>query len=104
MGDKRVHIYTKDRNHPWDRQRTSEYVQSMIDKNFSTLNCFHGAVIEKLTDNLIGLCGLNPYEEGKPEIEFKLGVSYWNKGYATELGREMFTWPLLMPRFKVSME
>ncbi len=89
MGDQRVHLYTKDRNHPWDRQRTAKYVQFMIDKQFSTLDCFHGAVIEKLTGNLIGLCGLNPYEESKPEIEFKLGVPYWNKGYATELGREM---------------
>ncbi len=87
MSDERVHTYTKDRNNPWDRARTSEYVQFMIDKDFKKLDCFHGAVIEKSSGKIIGLCGLNPYRDNAPEIEYKLGVQYWNKGYATELGR-----------------
>lgn len=61
----------------------------MINKDFKTLDCFHGAVIEKNTNQLIGLCGLNPYKENEPEIEFKIGVSYWGKGYATELGKQV---------------
>ena len=68
MSDIRVHIYTKDKNNPWDKQRTEEYVKYMINKNFKTLDCFHGAVIEKNTNQLIGLCGLNPYKENEPEI------------------------------------
>lgn len=87
MSDVRVHTYTKDRDNPWSRDRTEEYIQFMINKDFRTLDCFHGAVIEKAANRLIGLCGLNPYKEKEPEIEFKLGVPYWNKGYATELGK-----------------
>lgn len=89
MSDARVHTYTKDRNNPWNRKRTEEYIQFMINVDFETLDCFHGAVVEKSTNQLIGLCGLNPYKENEPEIEFKIGVPYWNKGYATELGKEI---------------
>lgn len=35
------------------------------------------------------MCGLNPYKEDELEIEWKLGVPFWNKGYATELGKQM---------------
>ena len=89
MCDVRVHTYTKDKDNPWDKQRTEEYILFMINKDFKTLDCFHGAVIEKCSNQLIGLCGLNPYKEDEPEIEFKIGVPYWNKGYATELGRQI---------------
>ncbi len=89
MSDVRIHIYTKDKNNPWDKRRTEEYIRFMLDKDFKTLDCFHGAVIEKSTNQLIGLCGLNPYKADAPEIEFKIGVQYWRKGYATELGKHM---------------
>ena len=89
MSDVRVHTYTKDMNNPWNEKRTKEYIQFMINKDFRTLDCFHGAVVEKKTNQLIGLCGLNPYMAKEPEIEFKLGVPYWSKGYATELGRQI---------------
>ena len=89
MSDSRVHYYTKDRNHPWTLHRAADYIRFMLDKDFRTLDCFHGAIIEKTSGQLIGLCGLNPYEQNKPEIEFKLGVSYWNKGYATELAEQI---------------
>lgn len=89
MSDGRVHTYTKDKNNPWNEQRTKEYIEFMMKKDFKTLDCFHGAVIEKNTSQLIGLCGLNPYKEAEPEIEFKIGVPYWGKGYATELGEQM---------------
>ena len=89
MSDSRVHTYTKDKNNPWDEQRTEEYIQYMMERDFKTLDCFHGAVIEKDTGRLIGLCGLNPYSEKEPEIEFKVGVPYWGRGYASELGKQM---------------
>ena len=89
MSDGRVHTYTKDKDNPWDKPRTENYIRFMLDKDFKTLDCFHGAVVEKNTNRLIGLCGLNPYEVKEPEIEFKLGVPYWRKGYATELGRQI---------------
>lgn len=89
MSDIRVHTYTKDKDNPWSIQRTEEYIKYIINKNFKTLECFHGAVIEKNTNRLIGLCGLNPYKANEPEIEWKMGVPYWNKGYATELGKQI---------------
>ena len=89
MSDVRVHTYTKDKNNPWDRERTEKYIRFMMEKAFKTLDNYHGAVIEKKTNQIIGLCGLNPYKEDEPEIEWKLGVSFWNKGYATELGKQM---------------
>lgn len=87
MSDPRVHTFTKDRNNPWDRQRTEKYLQYMIDRDFQTLDCFHGAVIGKQTGRLMGFCGLNPYREKEPEIEFKIGTPYWGRGCATELGK-----------------
>lgn len=89
MSDRRVHTYTKDKDKPWNIQRTDAYIKFMLNKDFKTLECFHGAVIEKRSNCLIGLCGLNPYKEKAPEIEWKLGVSYWGKGYATELGKQI---------------
>lgn len=89
MCDMRVHIFTKDCGNPWSKQQTEKYVQFVINKDYKTLDCFHGAVIEKSSNQLIGLCGLNPYQEKEPEIEIKIGVPYWNKGYATELGRQL---------------
>ena len=89
MSDVRVHTYTKDKNNPWDRERTEKYIRFMIEKDFNTLDNYHGAVIEKTTNQVIGLCGLNPYKEKEPEIEWKLGVPFWGKGYATELGKQM---------------
>ncbi len=89
MSDRRVHTYTKDKDNPWNEQRTEEYICYMMNKDFRTLDCFHGAVIVKNTNQLIGLCGLNPYKANEPEIEFKIGVPYWGKGYATELGKKM---------------
>lgn len=46
-----------------------------------------GAVILKESNKIIGLTGLNPYLVEQPEIEWQLGVDFWNKGYATEIGK-----------------
>jgi ribosomal-protein-alanine N-acetyltransferase len=89
MSNPQVHRYTKDQNHPWDKLKTEQYIQFFINKNFVALDCFHGAIIEKTSNKIIGLTGLNPYKEREPEIEWKLGASYWNKGYATEIGKEI---------------
>ena len=89
MSDTRVHTYTKDKNNPWDMQRTEKYIRFMIEKAFKALDNYHGAVIEKKTHQIVGLCGLNPYKENEPEIEWKLGVSFWGKGYGTEIGKQM---------------
>jgi len=91
MSNSLVHQYTKDKNRPWDRLKTEQYIRFFMDKNFVTLDCFHGAIIEKASNKIIGLAGLNPYKENEPEIEWKLGVMSWNKGYATEIGKEIIS-------------
>lgn len=69
MSNIRVHIYTNDKNQPWNLQRTEEYIQFVMNKDFKTLDNFHGAIIEKKTNQLIGLCGLNPYKANEFGIE-----------------------------------
>ncbi len=85
MSDARVHTYTGDT--PWSLERTERYLQFMLEKNFLTLDLFHGACILKETKQLIGLTGLNFYRPKQPELEWQLGVPFWGNGYATEVGR-----------------
>lgn len=85
MANEMVHTYADDS--PWTMDKTEKYIGFMRDKNFRTLELFHGAVVLKENNHIIGRTGLNPYMEKKPEIEWKLGVPYWGKGYATEIGK-----------------
>lgn len=84
MGDERVHTYTGDE--PWDMARTQGYLGYMFEHDFRTLETYHGACILKNTGELIGFTGLNPYLPLQPELEWQLGVDYWGKGYASEVG------------------
>ncbi len=85
MSDSRVHLYTGDT--PWSIERTTRYIQFMLEKNFRTLEVFHGACV--LTDHqtIIGFTGLNPYLPKQPELEWQFGVPFWGNGYATEIGK-----------------
>ncbi len=85
MADSRVHTYTGDS--PWTMERTEKYIQFMLDKDFRTLEAFHGACILKNSQALIGLTGLNPYLPKQPELEWQFGVPFWGNGYATEIGK-----------------
>ena len=85
MSDSRVHIYTSDT--PWSKERTESYINFMLEKNCRTLDIFHGACVLRQTNELIGLTGLNPYLAQQPELEWQLGVSFWGKGFATEIGK-----------------
>ncbi len=85
MADPRVHLYTGDT--PWTLERAQNYTRFMLDKNFYSLEVFHGACVLKTNQVLIGFTGLNPYLPKQPELEWQLGVSFWGKGYATEIGK-----------------
>jgi RimJ/RimL family protein N-acetyltransferase len=85
MSDSRVHTFTSDT--PWSKERTESYINFMLEKDCRTLEIFHGACILKQTNELIGLTGLNPYLVQQPEFEWQLGVPFWGKGYATEIGK-----------------
>ncbi|WP_032122436.1 GNAT family N-acetyltransferase [Clostridium amazonitimonense] len=84
MSDNRVHLYTGDS--VWTKERTKRYIQFNINRGSLSLDNFHGAVILKESNEIIGLTGLNPYFLKQPEIEWQLGTEFWNKGYATEIG------------------
>ena len=85
MSDSRVHTYAS--SMPWTIEHTAKYIKFMLDKDFTTLELFHGACVLKSNNTIIGLTGLNPYLPKKPELEWKFGVSFWGKGYATEIGK-----------------
>lgn len=85
MSDSRVHTYTGDS--PWTIERTVNYIKLILDKDFKTLEVFHGACVLKASDSIIGLTGLNPYLPKQPEIEWQFGVPFWGYGYATEIGK-----------------
>lgn len=84
MSDDRVHIYTGDTS--WTKERCVEYINFNMNRTDIRIDNFHGATIIKETNQLIGLTGLNPYLPKQPELEWQLGVPFWNKGYATEIG------------------
>lgn len=85
MSDNRVHTYTGDT--AWTKERSEGYIKFMLDKDFKTLELFHGACILKGSNQLIGLTGLNPYLPKQPELEWQFGVPFWGNGYATEVGK-----------------
>ncbi len=85
MADPRVHQYTGDK--PWSLERATSYIQFMLEKDFRTLEAFHGACVLKSNPEIIGFTGLNPYLPKQPEIEWQFGVPYWGNGYATEIGK-----------------
>jgi [ribosomal protein S5]-alanine N-acetyltransferase len=85
MADPRVHQYTGDK--PWTLERATKYIQLILEKDFRTLEVFHGACVLKSNLEIIGFTGLNPYLPKQPEIEWQFGVAYWGKGYATEVGK-----------------
>jgi RimJ/RimL family protein N-acetyltransferase len=85
MADPRVHQYTSDE--PWSLERATNYIHFMLEKDFRTLELFHGACVLKSNSKIIGLTGLNPYLPKQPELEWQFGVPYWGNGYATEIGK-----------------
>ncbi len=85
MSDSRVHLYTGDT--AWTMERAAKYIQLMLDKNFRTLEVFHGACVLKSSRVIIGFTGLNPYLPKQPELEWQFGVPFWGKGFATEIGK-----------------
>ena len=87
MSNSKVHTFTGDST--WTRERTKSYIDLMLDKNFQTLEVFHGACILKISNQLIGFTGLNPYLPKQPELEWQFGVDFWGKGYATEIGKSV---------------
>ncbi|MBO5208380.1 MAG: GNAT family N-acetyltransferase [Lachnospiraceae bacterium] len=52
--------------------------------NNAEYNVQYWPIFELATNELIGCCGLRPYEESKYEIGFHLRPAFWRQGYAME--------------------
>jgi Acetyltransferases, including N-acetylases of ribosomal proteins len=87
MSEVEVHTYANDS--PWTVEKTENYINFMLEKNFCSLDLFHGAIVLKHDDKIIGRTGLNPFKDKMPEIEWKIDSDYLGKGYATEIGEEI---------------
>lgn len=46
-------------------------------------------IFELSINELIGCCGLRPYDEGKYEIGFHLRPKFWGQGYAVEAAKKI---------------
>lgn len=87
MSEPKVHTYTSGK--AWDKDTVVEYIDFNINREKFSFSNFHAAIVLKKTNELIGFTGLNPYLPNEPEIEWQLGMPYWGKGYATEVGKEV---------------
>ena len=76
--------------------KTGEFSEEEIKKrlsleieNFNKFDVQYWPIFEKETEELIGCCGLRPYEIEKRiyEIGFHLRHKYWGKGLASEAAR-----------------
>lgn len=61
----------------------AERLKKEIDNN-SKYQLQYWPIFEIASGELIGCCGLRPYEKGKYEIGFHLRPKFWRQGYAVE--------------------
>lgn len=61
----------------------AERLKKEIDNN-SKYQLQYWPIFEIASSELIGCCGLRPYEKGKYEIGFHLRPKFWRQGYAVE--------------------
>jgi len=94
MADPLTHKYIGSK--PWDKTGFESFVKWCESSEMGT-NCgfgkgyFNCPLVLKSENKVIGRVGLNPYnvEEDIPEIEWTIGHKYWQKGYGTEIGKEI---------------
>lgn len=67
---------------PWSREQTNAFIDTAIATQEQLGYC-RWAVIDKAADRLIGFCGFVPTQDGG-EIGWRLAVSAWGRGLATE--------------------
>lgn len=75
----------------WAISQTRDFIDWITKNPFPAPGCFHLPLVLNQTAQLIGSVALNPFqkEENVPEIEWTIGPEFWNKGYATEIGKEI---------------
>lgn len=68
---------------------TTAYVVDMWLKEYDDPACYRYGIELKETGELIGMIDVVGYVDGKPEIGYVLGRSYWSRGYMTEALRAL---------------
>ena len=70
------------------REWVRAWLRTCLERYYQTWGFGPYAVVERLTQKVIGYCGLFHFPDvnGKPEVEigYRLARSAWGKGYATE--------------------
>lgn len=86
----------------WAVDQTRDCLKGTAANPFPAPGFFHLPLALKDTRQLIGSVALNPYdaENNIPEIEWTIGPEFWNKGYATEIGKEMIRYGFNEAGFK----
>lgn len=99
MSSKLTHTYTGE--NAWSAEETKEMISWNINNTDLSSGYFNLPLILLDVNKVIGRVGLNPYleEERIPEIEWTIGSDYWNKGYATEIGREILKYGIIKGNF-----
>ena len=94
MADPLTHKYIGSK--PWDDIEFKSFIK-WCESSEMGINCgfgrgyFNCPLVLKSENKVIGRVGLNPFykEECIPEIEWTIGPDYWQKGYGTEIGKEI---------------
>ncbi|MBE6114951.1 MAG: GNAT family N-acetyltransferase [Erysipelotrichaceae bacterium] len=84
-GDQEVTKYIS-ANGRFNEQQILQRLETEI-KNGEMYQIQYWPFYQKDTNELIGCCGLRPYDETTLELGFHLRPQYWNQGYATEVAK-----------------
>ncbi|MBT3320270.1 MAG: GNAT family N-acetyltransferase [Clostridia bacterium] len=89
MSNELTHTHTGE--DAWSAEQTKGMIRWNMENTDIGSGYFNLPLVLLDTNKVIGRVGLNPYLEEKriPEIEWTVNPQYWNKGYATQIAREM---------------
>ena len=75
----------------WAASQVRELIEWKSKNPFPAPGCFQIPLVISQTGQPIGIVALNPFDKKQniPEIEWDIGPEFWNKGYATEIGKEI---------------
>jgi RimJ/RimL family protein N-acetyltransferase len=75
--------------HPYSAADAEDYVERCAGLDWDEEPHF---VIEHRNFGVVGGLGFKPRANGRPELGYWLGRSFWNRGYATEACRAALDW------------
>lgn len=75
----------------WAVSQVRDHIEWKSNNPFPAPGCFQLPLVISQSGRPIGMVALNLFDKEKniPEIEWDIGPEFWDKGYATEIGKEM---------------